>query len=339
MDSALYDTLLKLPKVELHNHLEGGSMYPDLALKFAKRNKMTLPFDDAESAKAFYRFTSLDQFISILRTTVSTLNTAEDYADAIERHGEEAAKQNILYHELFLTYGLVSRRGVKWEAIVEGVEEGIKRNAEKHGVDTAIVVDLDRTLPAEIALEHVKLAERDRERICALGIGLDCQERGYPAVRIKDSLDYAKAAGFRLTSHAGEDGGPESVWDALSCGVERIEHGVQSYEDPKLLKHLAENKILLTVCPISNIQLKVFPTMEEHSLPKLLEAGIPVCVNSDDPPMFDCCLMDELVTVEDTFHLGESALIKMLRDGIEGSFMEASKKAAFLEKFDTALKS
>ncbi|MGB0370999.1 MAG: adenosine deaminase [Opitutales bacterium] len=337
MDSALYNKLLKLPKVELHNHLEGGSMYPDLALKFAAKNGMSLPFDSPESAKGFYTFTSLDQFIGILRTTVSTLNTAEDYADAVERHGIEAAKQNILYHELFVTYGLVSRRGVKWEAIVEGLEEGIKRNREKHGVHTAFICDLDRTLPEETALEHTKLAERDREKAGIIGIGLDCQEAGYPASRLKSIFDYAKAAVFPLTAHAGEDGGPESVWDALSCGVERIEHGVQAYEDPKLLEHLAEKQILLTVCPISNIQLKVFPEMKMHSIPKLIEAGIPVCVNSDDPPMFDCQMMDELVAVADTFNFSEDVLVKMLRNAIEHSFMNKAEKSAFLEKFDSSL--
>lgn len=337
MDFALYEKLLKLPKVELHNHLEGGSMYPDLALKLAKRNGMELPFHDEESAKEFYRFTSLDQFIGILRTTVSTLNTAEDYADAVERHGIEAAKQNIVYHELFCTYGLVSRRGVKWEAIVDGVEEGIKRNREKHGVHTAIVADLDRTLPEDVALEHVKLAERDRERMNIVGIGLDCQERGYPASRLKSSFEYAAAAGFLLTAHAGEDGGPESLWDAFNCGIGRIEHGVQSYEDPRLMEYLAEKQILLTVCPISNVLLKVFPEMKDHSLPKLLEAGIPVSVNSDDPPMFDCCLMDELVAVEDTFKLGEDVLVGMLRNAITGSFMSDAMRVEYLRKFDAAL--
>ena len=337
MDSALYEKLLKLPKVELHNHLEGGSMFPDLALKLAKRNGMELPFHDEASAQEFYKFTSLDQFIGILRTTVSTLNTAEDYADAVERHGIEAAKQNIFYHELFCTYGLVSRRGVKWEAIVEGIEEGIKRNREKHGVHTAIVADLDRTLPEDVALEHVKLAERDRERAGIVGIGLDCQERGYPASRLKSSFEYAATAGFSLTAHAGEDGGPESLWDAFSCGIGRIEHGVQAHENPKLMEYLVEKQILLTVCPISNVELKVFPSMKDHSLPKLIEAGVPVCVNSDDPPMFDCCLMDELVAVEDTFKLGEDILVKMLRAAIEGSFMSGAMKAEYLAKFDAAV--
>ena len=337
MNSSLYQKLLKLPKVELHNHLEGGSMYPDLALKFAKRNGITLPFRDETSAKDFYSFTSLDQFIDILRTTVSTLNTAEDYADAAERQGVEAAKQNILYHELFVTYGLVSRRGVAWEAIVEGLEEGIKRNREKHGVHTAFICDLDRTLPEPTALEHVKLAERDREKAGIIGIGLDCQERGYPAIRLKSSFDYAKSTGFRLTAHAGEDGGPASVWDALRCGVERIEHGVQSYEDPTLMKHLAEHQILLTVCPISNIQLKVFPNMQNHSIPKLVEAGIPICVNSDDPPMFDCQLMDEIIAIEETFGFGEDKLVDMLRNAIKFSFMDTQLKETFLQNFEATL--
>lgn len=309
-------------------------MYPDLAIRFAERNHIKLPFNSNESAKDYYRFTSLDQFIEILRTTVSTLNTAEDYADAVERHGIEAAKQNVRYHELFVTYGLVSRRGVAWEAIVEGLEEGIKRNIQRHGVSTAFIADIDRTLPEAEALKHVKLAEHDRARAGIIGIGLDCQERGYPASRLKACFRYAKAAGFRITAHAGEDGGAESVWDALDCGAERIDHGVQSYMDTALLKELSEKQILLTVCPISNIQLKVFPRMSAHSLPQLIASGIPVCINSDDPPMFDCCLMDELVAIEEAFSFDLSTLQGLLRNAISMSFMEDAKKVEFLAAFD-----
>lgn len=336
MEKDLYDFLLKLPKVELHNHVEGGAMYPDLVLKFGKRNCVPLPFENEQGAERFYQFTSLDQFIHILRTTTATLHTAEDYAEAIERQGAEAAKQNIIYHELFLTYGLVSRRGVAWEALVEGVEEGVRLNAERHGVQTAIIVDLDRTLPEDVALQHVKLAARDHDRISAVGIGLDCQENGYPAHRLRRAFDLAVSEGFRLTAHAGEDGGAESVWDALGCGVERIDHGVQSIDDPKLLKELATKEILLTVCPISNIKLHVFPEMEQHSLPQLLEAGVQVCVNSDDPPMFDCNLMAELVAIEDAFSLGKHQLIALLRNAIEYSFLAEGAKAELLNRFDLA---
>lgn len=329
--------LLSLPKVELHNHLEGGAMFPDLALKLAKRNNMQLPFSDAQSAKTFYQFTSLDQFIDILRTTVATLNTAEDYADAVERHGIEAAKQNVRYHELFFTYGLVAPRGVAWEAIVEGITEGRKRNREVHGVDTAFICDLDRTIPADVALQHTALAVADKDRAGIVGLGLDCQERGFPAGRLRHCFDAAKAGGLRLTAHAGEDGGAESVWDALDCGVERIDHGVQSVADPNLLKVLAKRQILLTVCPISNIQLKVFPSMQDHSLPALLSAGIPVCVNSDDPPMFDCNLMAELDAIERTFDLPETQLVKILRNALQHSFQAPEPKAALLREFDDAV--
>ncbi len=310
-------------------------MYPDLALKLAARNKMTLPFHDASSAEQFYRFTSLDQFIEILRTTVATLNTAEDYADAVERHGIEAKKQNVRYHELFFTYGLVAPRGVAWEALVEGLVEGRRRNRENHGVDTAFIVDLDRTLPDDVALEHVALAAKVKDEVGIVGLGLDCQERGYPAGRLSASFDAAKASGFRLTAHAGEDGGAKSVWDALNnCGVERIDHGVQSVEDPDLLKVLAERQILLTVCPISNIALKVFPSMPEHTLPELVAAGIPVCLNSDDPPMFDCNLLKEFEVINETFNFTQDQLVTMLRNAIEHSFQCDADKASLLAEFD-----
>jgi len=330
----LMDRLHSLPKVELHNHLEGGAMFADLALRCAKRNNIELPFQDEVSAHQFYQFTSLDQFIDILRTTVSTLNTAEDYADAVERHGLEAAKQNIRYHEIFLTYGLVSRRGVAWEAIVEGIIEGRRRNREIHGVDTAFIVDLDRTLPLEVAMKHVQLAGNSKEQAGIVGLGLDCQERGYPASRLKPCFDAARDLGLALTAHAGEDGGSESVWDALETGVQRIDHGVQSTEDSELLKVLADRQILLTVCPISNVELKVFPSMQEHTLPQLLAAGIPICVNSDDPPMFNSNLMTEVEAIEKAFTLGEEQLTKILRNAIEHSFQPEENKSLLLTEFD-----
>lgn len=325
-----------LPKVELHNHLEGGAMYPDLALKLAARNAMTLPFDDVHSATDYYKFTSLDQFIEILRTTVGTLNTAQDYADAVERHGLEANKQNIRYHELFFTYGLVAPRGVAWEAIVEGLVEGRKRNREKHGVETAFIVDLDRTLPEDIALQHTELAIAAMQQIPLVGMGLDCQERGWPAGRLKKCFDAARHHGLRLTAHAGEDGGAESIWDALNnCGVERIDHGVQAVADSALLTHLAEHQILLTVCPVSNIELAVFPDMPSHSIPALIDAGIPVCVNSDDPPMFNSNLINEVHIVADTFNLAEATSIDLLRNAIVHSFQEESAKTKLLAEFDS----
>lgn len=337
--ASLMDRLRSLPKVELHNHLEGGAMFPDLALKFAKRNNMQLPFADEENAKAYYQFSSLDQFIDILRTTVATLNTAEDYADAVERHGSEAAKQNIRYHEIFFTYGLVAPRGVAWEAIIEGITEGRKRNQEIHGVETAFICDLDRTVPEDTALEHVRLAVADMDSAGIVGLGLDCQERGYPASRLRKSFDLAQASGLRLTAHAGEDGGAESVWDALDCGVERIDHGVQAATDPALLKLLADRQILLTVCPISNIALKVFPSMQDHSLPTLLAAGIPVCVNSDDPPMFDCNLMAELAAIESAFGLTEKQLQAILRNALQHSFQQPEHKRVLLAEFDELVRS
>lgn len=331
--NGLMARLQALPKVELHNHLEGGAMYPDLALKLAERNKLSLPFSDEESAKAFYNFTSLDQFIEILRVTVATLNTAEDYADAVERHGIEAHKQNIRYHEIFFTYGLVAGRGVQWDAMIEGIEEGRRRN-QMLGVESAFIVDLDRTLPLELAMEHTKLAVEAMKKTQIVGMGLDCQERGYPAGRLKKCFEYAKANELRLTAHAGEDGGAESVWDALDCGVERIDHGVQAIEDPSLLALLSQRQTLLTVCPISNIALKVFPEMAQHSLQTLLNANIPICFNSDDPPMFNCNLMREFEVVEEIFALGEAQLTRILRNALVHSFQPENEKVILLKEFD-----
>jgi adenosine deaminase len=335
LSPALAEYLRRLPKVELHNHLEGGSMYPDLALELAAANGLTLPFTDAESAAAFYRFTSLDQFIDILRTTVATLNTAEDYARAVERQGERAAAQNIRYHELFVTYGLVAPRGVPWQAVVEGLEEGRRRNRIRHGVETAFIADIDRTVDPATAIEHVRLAARDRERAGFVGVGLDCQERGFPPGRLRDAFALAKAEGFPLTAHAGEDGGPESVVEALDvCGVQRIDHGVQAIEDPALVERLAREQVTLTVCPVSNIALKVYPSIDAHPFRKLFDAGVRVTVNSDDPPMFATDMVGDLTLVAETFSFGVDELTTIVRNAFASTFRPAGARAAALSAFD-----
>lgn len=335
IDPSLEALIRKLPKTELHLHLEGGSMYPDLALKYAERNRVPLPFHDEATAADYYRFTSLDQFIDILRTTVSTLNTAEDYCESTVRLGQLAAEQNIRHHEIFVTWGLVSDRGVAWETIVEGISEGRRINAERFGVDTWFIADIDRTKPAEHGLENVKLAHRDRGRAGIIGIGLDCQERGYPPSNHKAAFELAAEYGFHRVAHAGEDGPPAYILDALdNLKVERIDHGVRCVEDPAVVKRLVNEQIPLTVCPVSNIALCVFPEMARHSFLQMLEAGVNLTVNSDDPPMFATDVVGDMIAVVEAFDLGREAIIALCRNSIRAAFMDSGKRRAMLAELE-----
>jgi adenosine deaminase len=328
----------RIPKAEIHIHLEGGAMYPATALTLAERNGMKLPFHDEESAEAYYRFSGLDQFIDILRTTVSTLNTAADYCTVTEVIGEAAAKQNIWYHEIFFTFGLVSRRGVEWQAIVEGITEGRRINRDRHGVETRFIADIDRTQDAGTGLELVNLAAVCQEETGIVGVGLDCQESGYPASRHALAFQRAKELGFHRVAHAGEDAGPESVWDAIeNLDVERIDHGVRAIEDPDLVRLLAERQIPLTTCPVSNIALKVFPEMSAHSLKALMDAGCFVTVNSDDPPMFQTDMTHDLFAVAETFDFNIEHIEILARNSFLATFMEDNEKSDYLARFDAEL--
>ena len=326
----------RIPKAELHIHLEGGAMYPSTALTLAKRNGMEMPFHDEASAEEYYQFSGLDEFIEILRTTVSTLNTAADYQTVTEVIGEAAAQQNIWYHEIFFTWGLVSPRGVTWEAIIEGITEGRRINRERHGVETRFIADIDRTQDADTGIQMVELAAACPKETGIVGIGLDCQERGYPASRHIPGFNRAKELGLRLVAHAGEDAGPESVWDAVeNLKVERIDHGVRAIEDPDLVRFLAERRIPLTTCPVSNIALKVFPEMSSHSLNALMEAGCFVTVNSDDPPMFQTDMTHDLFAVAETFEFGVDEIEQIARNSFEATFMDENEKAEYLKRFET----
>lgn len=322
-----------LPKAELHLHLEGGSMYPDLALELAERNGIKLPFHDADSARDFYAFTSLDQFISILRTTVATLNTASDYHDAVVRIGKQQAEANVTYQELFFTPGL--RPAVPLEAIVEGIASGRKEAASRYGVETRFIADIDRTLPTAAGLAMVDAVHAFRDQAAIIGIGLDCQENGFPPSRHAPAFERAADLGFHRTAHAGEDGPPSYIWEALQlCRVERIDHGVRSIEDTNLVRYLADNQVPLTICPISNLLLRVFPDMASHSVKRLMDAGCVVTLNSDDPPMFNCDLRDEFRSVSETFQLTTEEVVRVARAGWESSFLGAEEKTRYLAKFD-----
>ena len=328
----MHKLIESLPKTELHLHIEGGSMYPDLALELSEKNKVPLPFDDLDSAKAYYAFSSLDHFIDILRTTVATLCTAEDYARCVNLQGAHASQQNIHYHEIMVCPGL--RPEVPFAEIVEGLRVGRENNLKKYNVETRFIIDIDRTKTADYSFSLVKEAAYYKERCGLIAIGLDCQENGFPPGRHQEAFSLARKLGFRLTGHCGEDGPPAYSWEGLKeCGLERIDHGVRAFEDPKLVQYLAEQKVPLTVCPISNIALKVFPTIAQHSILQLHRAGVCVTINSDDPPMFGCKMTDDFKAVAH-FDLPAEDIIQMARNGFEASFMEPGEKATALRTFD-----
>jgi adenosine deaminase len=329
----LEEFIERIPKAELHCHLE-GAIQPATLIELAARHGIELPFKDEEGAKKFYEFTSLNQFLDIFALACGTLRTAEDFETITVDLGADAARQNIPYREVFFTYAYHDRRDVPWEAVIEGLAAGRKVNQERYGVEMWFIADIDRTIGPEEGVRLVEMAHASREKAGIIGIGLDSQEIGYPAKRQKPAFDRAAELGFRRVAHAGEDVGPESVWDALeSLGVERIDHGVRSLEDDRLIAHLVETQIPLTVCPVSNVALKVFPNMASHPIKRLMDAGVLVTVNSDDPPMFHTDVLNDYVQITDTFGLTADDIEKLARNSFEAAFMDDVAQAQYLDRF------
>ena len=330
----LEEFIRRIPKAELHCHLEGAIQTATL-ITLAGKHGIPLPFSDEAGAARFYEFTSLNQFVAICLLLCETLRTAADFETITLDLAADAARQGITYREVFFTYACHDRRNIPWSEVVSGIAAGREKGRAEYGVEMAFIADIDRTISPEDGVRLVEMACADRSLAPIIGIGMDSQEIGYPAHRHKPAFDLAGQLGLRRVAHVGEDVGPESVWDALdSLHVERIDHGVRSIEDPALIERLAETQIPLTVCPLSNIALKIYPTLADHPFKRLMDAGVFVTINSDDPPMFHADLLDNYMAIADTFGFGPDEISKIARNSFAGSFLDAGTKAAYLARFD-----
>jgi adenosine deaminase len=324
----------RIPKAELHCHLE-GAIQPATLITLAGRHDIPLPFSDAEGANKFYEFTSLNQFLEIFALACGTLRTAADFETITLDLAADAAAQGITHREVFFTYAYHQRRDIPWDEVVRGIGAGSKIGRARYGVEMLFIADIDRTIPSEEGLRTAEMAYASREVAKIIGIGLDSQEIGFPARRQQAAFERAKELGLHRVAHAGEDVGPESVWDALdSLGVERIDHGVRSIDDPKLIEHLRATQTPLTVCPLSNVALKVYPSLADHPIKKMMDSGVFVTINSDDPPMFHSNLLDNYEAVADTFDLGPDDVQRLARASYSGSFLSEHDKQVALTTFD-----
>jgi adenosine deaminase len=330
----LKEFIRRIPKAELHCHLE-GAIQPATLITLAGRHDIPLPFSDEAGAAKFYEFTSLNQFLGIFALACGTLRTAADFETITLDLAADAARQGITYREVFFTYAYHERRNIPWSEVVSGIAAGRAQGKAQYGVEMAFIADIDRTISPEDGVRLAEMAYADRSLAPIIGIGLDSQEIGYPAQRHEPAFDRAKSLGLHRVAHAGEDVGPESVWDAIeSLQVERVDHGVRSIDDPALIARLAETQLPLTVCPLSNIALKVYPTLADHPFKRLMDGGVFVTINSDDPPMFHSDVIDNYEAVAGTFGFGPDEIQKIARNSFAGSFLDAGTKAATLARFD-----
>jgi adenosine deaminase len=318
---------LTLPKAELHLHIE-GTLEPELMFELARRNGIRLPYADAEAVRRAYRFSNLQSFLDVYYRACSVLIHERDFYELTAAYLVRARDQGVRHVEIFFDPQTHTARGVSLETVVGGIGRALTE-ARGLGLTSHLIMCFLRDLPAEDAMATLEesLAHRD----VIFGVGLDSAEVGNPPKKFRDVFARAIDAGFRAVAHAGEEGPPDYIWQALDLlGAERIDHGVRCLEDRRLVQRLETDRIPLTVCPFSNVKLRVVDTLEEHPLAMLLEHGLCATVNSDDPAYFGGYVGDNLASVARALQLGDDALVQLARNSFEASFLDDAARARHL---------
>ena len=328
---AIRSFLLRMPKAELHVHLE-GSIKPATLLELARRRGVELPAADVASLTEWFRFRDFEHFVEVYLTVSSCLREPEDFRTLALDFLAEQARQNVLYSEVHFTIATHLANGLDGEAVAAALWQAIEEGERRFGVRMALIPDIVRNVPAgaDATLEWA-LANRRRG---VVALGLSGVEAAYPNEPFREHFAEAERQGLHRVAHAGEHAGPESIRSVLEvCHAERIGHGVRAVEDPALVEELARRAVPCEVCPTSNLRLGVFASYAEHSFDRLHRAGVPLTVNSDDPPFFDTTLTGEYQALADTFGYGASELAGFALAAVRQSFLPAAEKERLEEDF------
>jgi adenosine deaminase len=308
-----------LPKAELHLHIE-GTLEPELTFELAARNGVSLPFADVGELRRAFSFQDLQSFLDVYYSCLAALRTEADFHDLAAAYLERARADGVVRAEVFFDPQEHTARGVPLADVVAGLSRAGEESAATGGPQLALIACAVRHRGPEEALELVHSLEPHRERLT--GFGLDSTEVGLPPRLFAAAYDAARGLGLRCVAHAGEEGPPEYVWEAIDVlGVERVDHGARAIEDAALVRRLAADGTPLTMCPISNVRLKVVPDLADHPLPRLLDAGVRVTVNSDDPAYFGGYVADNYVALSEACGLSESDLSALARSSLDACFM------------------
>ena len=322
------------PKAELHIHIE-GSLEPELIFELAARNGIRLPYADVASLRAAYAFTNLQSFLDVYYAGASVLITEDDFDAMAWAYFRRAAHDNVVHCEVFFDPQTHTARGVDIGTVIRGLDRAARRAEAELGMSVRLILCFLRHLSEDDALATLEAALPWRDRF--IGVGLDSSELGHPPEKFERVFARARALGLRAVAHAGEEGPPAYIRAALDVlGVQRIDHGVRCLEDPALVERLARERVPLTVCPLSNIKLKVFDRLERHNIAALLEAGLRATVNSDDPAYFGGYINDNFVQLfESQPRLGPREAYTLLRNGIEAAFVDEEDKLLWIEELET----
>ncbi len=328
----LPELLARMPKAELHIHIE-GSLEPELIFAMARRNGVQIPYASVEDLRRAYAFTNLQSFLDIYYAGASVLITEQDFFDMAWAYLEKARADNVVHAELFFDPQTHTARGVAMETVIAGLHRACEQARGKLGVDASLILCFLRHLSEQEAFETLEQALPFRDKF--IGVGLDSSEVGHPPEKFARVFARCRELGLHLVAHAGEEGPPAYVWTALDLlKVERIDHGVQSSKDPALMKRLAQDRIPLTVCPLSNLKLCVFPRLEDHNIRHLLEGGLAVTVNSDDPAYFGGYVNDNYLQIVAATGLTTAQAWQLAHNSFEASFVDAGQRKRWGEQLD-----
>lgn len=326
----LPELLRAMPKAELHIHIE-GSLEPELIFALAKRNGMALPYANVEKLREAYAFTNLQSFLDIYYAGASVLITEQDFYDMTRAYLERAAQDNVIHAEIFFDPQTHTARGVSMETVIKGLHRACVDAQAELGISAALILCFLRHLSEEEAFETLEQALPWRDLI--IGVGLDSGEVGNPPEKFARVFARCRELGLHLVAHAGEEGPPEYIWTALDLlKVERIDHGVQSVKDPLLMQRLAKDRIALTVCPLSNLKLCVFPDLARHNLRQLLDAGLAATVNSDDPAYFGGYMNENFTQTFAATGMDAQHAWTLARNSFEASFANAAARRGHMER-------
>ena len=330
--NSLNDFITGIPKAELHLHIE-GTLEPELMIAIGKRNGVSLPYPDAETARKAYEFNDLQSFLDIYYQSTAVLITEEDFYDLTIAYLKRAASQKVRHAEIFFDPQSHTARGIAFETVIKGIERALVEANSSLSISTKLIMCVLRHLSEQEGLEIFEKALGWKQWIA--GIGLDSSERGNPPEKFRKLFDRAHHEGFLTVAHAGEEGSAASVREALDIlHVNRIDHGVHCMEDDSLVDELVQKQIPLTVCPLSNVRLNVFESMKKHNLKAMLQRGLCVTINSDDPAYFGGYINENFIEAANALHLDRSDIIQLAKNSFAASSLSTVHKQLYLKEID-----
>lgn len=328
------DFIQSLPKAELHIHIE-GSLEPELLFAIAERNSIELPYATVDELRAAYSFTDLQSFLDIYYQGANVLRTEDDFADLMAAYLTRAHADGVRRAEVFFDPQTHTERGIGFDIFMAGFLRAVAEAKASTGISTGLIMCFLRHLPPEAAMETFEQAEKGGHLEHIIGVGLDSAEVGNPPEPFAEVFDRAAEAGLHRVAHAGEEGPPEYIWGALDAlDVERIDHGVRAEDDAELIARLVVDQTPLTMCPLSNLELCVVDDLADHNIAKLLDLGLMVTINSDDPAYFGGYIGENYLRTADALDLSDDELITLARNSLQASFATNDDKAKWIAELD-----